>query len=117
MAFARSEDHLDGDQLDQESLFVPYPERSSLFEVPDTAWRWAGIEPGDLLVVERGRMPADGDLLLVYVDGRARLGRVVRDRGSLRLEGVRRPLGDDAVSLLGIVPRFLRIFDKRRRIL
>lgn len=115
MAFARSEEHLDGDQLDQEILFVPHPERSSLFEVPDASWRWAGIEPGDLLVVERGRKPVDGDLLLIYVDGCTRLARVVRDRGSLRLQGVRRPLGGDGVSLLGVVPRFLRTFDKRRR--
>lgn len=110
MAFARSDDHLDGDQRDPEILFVPHPERSSLFAVPDSAWQWAGIEPGDLLVVERGRKPTDGDLLLVHVDGSIRLGRVTRTRGALRLEGVRRPLGNNTVSLLGVVSRFLRVF-------
>ena len=111
MSFARSEDHLDGDELAPEALFVPHPERSMFLEAPD-GWGWADIHEGDLLVVERGRRPANGDLLLLNVAGGYQLGQVVLRRGDLRLTHISRPLAEIDIQAIGVVTRFLRVLSR-----
>jgi hypothetical protein len=111
MAFARSQDHLDGDELAAEALFVPHPERSMLMEAPD-GWGWADIREGDWLVIERGRRPANGDLLLLNVAGGHQLGQVMLRRGELRLTHISRPRADIDIQAIGVVTRFLRVFSR-----
>jgi hypothetical protein len=109
MAFAFAADHLDGDQHDAEDLFVPHPSRSMLVEASQE-WEWAGIRIGDILVVERGRRPRNGDLVLVSVECGYQLGEAAMMRGALALKRIRRPYAAADVSGVGVVTRSLRIY-------
>jgi repressor LexA len=46
----------------------------------------AGILPGDLVVVEKGRTPRNGDIVIAEVDGRYTMKSFFRERGRVTLE-------------------------------
>lgn len=81
MAFAAARDHIDGDQLDLGELLLPHPERSMLYRVPrHQASAIQGVAPGDLLVIDRGKTPAAGELGLVQQGEELSLQRISRLR-------------------------------------
>lgn len=63
-------------------------------------------------MVERGRRPANGDLLLVNVAGAHQLEKVELRRGELRLTHVSRPLAEIDIQAIGVVTRFLRVLSR-----
>lgn len=87
MAFAAATDHLDGDELDLGELLIPHPDRSILYRVPDDARSSDGIFAGDYVIVERGRAPKPGELLLATQDDATRLARLTHDLPPAHVEG------------------------------
>lgn len=61
------EEHIDTLSLDE--FLVKNPTASYLVKVSGDSMIEAGIMPGDLVVVERGREPHPGDIVIAQVDG------------------------------------------------
>jgi repressor LexA len=66
--FSPAEEEL-RDTISFDEYLVPRPEASFLLKVSGDSMIGAGIRQGDVVVVERGREPKSGDIILAEVDG------------------------------------------------
>ncbi len=57
------------DLISLDEYLITRPESSFLLKVSGDSMVGAGIMPGDLVVVEKGREPKNGDVILAQVDG------------------------------------------------
>jgi len=57
------------DTLSLDEFLIQKPESSYLVKVTGDSMIEAGIRPGDLVIVERGRNPKSGDVIIAQVDG------------------------------------------------
>jgi repressor LexA len=57
------------DTLSLDEFLIRKPEASYLIKVSGDSMIGAGIMPGDLVIVERGRVPKNGDVVIAQVDG------------------------------------------------
>ena len=57
------------DTLSLDEFLIQKPEASYLVKVTGDSMIEAGIRPGDLVIVERGREPKAGDIVIAQVDG------------------------------------------------
>ncbi|MBN1687545.1 MAG: repressor LexA [Candidatus Omnitrophica bacterium] len=57
------------DTLSLDEFLIKKPEASYLVKVTGDSMIGAGIRPGDLVIVERGRDPKSGDIVIAQVDG------------------------------------------------
>lgn len=74
---------------DIESLdgyIVTRPEASFLLRVSGDSMIGEGIRPGDLVIVEKGREPRNGDVILVQVDGEWVMRYFTKQAGKILLE-------------------------------
>jgi DNA polymerase V len=54
-------------EIDLQQLLIPDPERTVLLRVGGDSMQGAGIQPGDLLVVERNRSPRSGQVVVALL--------------------------------------------------
>ena len=57
------------DILSLDDYLIPHPDQSYLVKIKGDSMIDAGIRPGDLVIVERGRTARDGDIVIAQVDG------------------------------------------------
>ena len=57
------------DTLSLDEFLIQKPESSYLVKVTGDSMIDAGIHPGDLVIVDRGRNPRNGDIVIAQVDG------------------------------------------------
>jgi SOS regulatory protein LexA len=57
------------DTLTLDQFLIRKPDASFLLKVSGDSMIEAGIHPGDLVIVERGRQPGSGDIVVAQVDG------------------------------------------------
>ncbi len=57
------------DTLSLDEFLIPKPGASYLVKVTGDSMTGAGILPGDLVIVERGRQAQTGDIVVAQVDG------------------------------------------------
>ena len=57
------------DTLSLDDYLIPNPDACFLLKVSGDSMIDAGILPGDLVIVERGRTPRNGDIVVAQVDG------------------------------------------------
>ena len=57
------------DTMSLDEFLIQKPEASYLVKVAGDSMNGAGIHPGDLVIVERGRDPKTGDIVIAQVDG------------------------------------------------
>ena len=67
--------------LDLNELLVKHPAATYFVRVSGDSMTGAGINDGDLLVVDRSLRPADGDIIIACVDGDFTV-KVFRERGT-----------------------------------
>ena len=72
--------------LDVGSWLVGKPTGTALVKVKGLSMRDAGILPGDVLAVEKGREPRQGDVVVAEVDGAWTVKRYARDRRGAYLQ-------------------------------
>jgi SOS-response transcriptional repressor LexA len=106
MGFARSVDHLDGDEISFSDFVVPRPHTSVLFRVRDSRLAAHAILSGDLIVVDRDQPLRIDRFALVNAGGEVRLVRVYRDGSRFTFDDV--PDEDVSVEFLGIASRVIR---------
>ena len=72
--------------LDLNELLVKRPAATYFVRVEGDSMVGAGINDGDLLVVDRSLNPANGDVIIACVDGDFTVKTYRRDKSGIRLE-------------------------------
>ena len=80
-----ADDHLEG-PLDLNAHLVAHPAATFVVRVAGDSMEGAGIRDGDLLVVDRSREAASGNIVVAVVDGELTVKRLRVDRRGVRLE-------------------------------
>jgi repressor LexA len=68
------------DTLSLDDLLIRNPEATFMLRVSGDSMSGAGILPGDMVLVERGRTPGNGDIVIAEVDGEWTM-KYLRKRG------------------------------------
>lgn len=75
------------DVLSLDEYLVRRPEATFMLTVSGDSMIDAGIHPGDLVLIEKGRNPRNNDIVIAQVDGEWTLKYYLKDRkGQVRLE-------------------------------
>ena len=74
------------DTLSLDSFLVERPEATFMLKVTGDSMIDAGIHPGDMVLVEKGRTPKNNDIVVAQVDGEWTMKYFARDRNGIRLE-------------------------------
>ncbi len=78
------------DMMSLDEYLVERPEATFLLTVSGDSMIEAGIQPGDLVLVEKGRIPRNGDIVVAQVDDEWTLKYFRRDREGIRLDPANR---------------------------
>jgi len=74
------------DIMSLDDYLIARPESSFLLRVTGDSMQGEGIREGDLVVVERGRTPVNGDIVIAEVDGEWTMKYFRREGGKVFLE-------------------------------
>lgn len=74
------------DTMSLDEFLINRPEATFMLRVEGDSMIEAGILPGDTILVERGRSPANGDIVIACVDGAWTMKHFYKDRQGVRLE-------------------------------
>ncbi|MCB1071234.1 MAG: repressor LexA [Verrucomicrobia bacterium] len=74
------------DVMSLDEYLIRRPEATFMLSVTGDSMIDAGIHPGDIVLVERGREPKSGEIVVAQVDGEWTLKYYRKDRKGLRLE-------------------------------
>ncbi len=74
------------DLISLDEYLITRPESSFLLKVSGDSMVGAGIMPGDLVIVEKGREPKNGDVILAQVDGEWTMKYFSKRGGKIFLE-------------------------------
>ena len=105
-----------GEWLPLGPSFFGRPERLAALRVRGESMIEAGIHDGDYVIVECGRGPRRGDIVVVVLDGEATCKRFVPGKGHVRLEPVNAALAPiyvprtewERLRVLGVVVGVVR---------
>ena len=115
--FAGSYDDAIGGSLDLNQLLVHHPSSTYFVRVDGDGMASEGTASGDIVVVDRGLTPDNGDLVIAVVDGEMVL-RQLRDTGAERalVSGngdTVTPIGEDSnIEFWGVVTASIRQYRK-----
>lgn len=99
------------DTLSFEEWLVPRKEASCLLRVATAALRSGGILPGDTAIMERGRAPRPGDIVVAEVNGAPIIRRYERAHKQPQLAddtGATPFASGSEARLLGVVTAIIR---------
>ena len=101
-----------GDTLSFEEWLVPHKEASWLIHVSTEAMSSDGILPGDIAILERGRDPRQGDIVIARVDEQTVIRRYEIQNGHPTLVSTNPAFPvlyfDERTELLGVVATIIR---------
>jgi repressor LexA len=104
------------DHISLEEFLVTRPEASFLVEVSGDSMIGEGIMPGDLLIVEKGRKPKNGDVILAQVDGERTIKYFTKWSGKVVMEAANEkypPIQPrDKLCIGGIVTAVIRKYHR-----
>ncbi len=78
------------DTISLDEYLISHPESTFMVTVSGDSMLDAGIHPGDLVLVEKGREARHNDVVLAQVDGEWTLKYYIRDGQGVRLEAANR---------------------------
>ena len=78
------------DTLSLDEFLIERPEATFMLKVTGDSMQDAGIQPGDLVLIEKGRTPKNNDIVVAQVDGEWTMKYFVRDKSGVRLEAANR---------------------------
>lgn len=100
------------DVLSLDEFLVRRPDSTFMLTVNGDSMIDAGIQPGDLVLVERGRHPKQGDIVVAQVDGDWTLKYYSKDKTGVRLDPANRKYApirpQHSLTLGGIVRGMVR---------
>lgn len=74
------------DTISLDELLVARPEATFMLTVSGDSMIEAGIHPGDIVLIEKGKTPKNNDVVVAQVDGEWTLKYFIRDRRGVVLE-------------------------------
>ena len=74
------------DVLSLDEFLVEHPEATFILKVTGDSMIDAGIQPGDMVLVERGAAPKANDIVIAQVDGEWTMKYFLKNRTGVRLE-------------------------------
>jgi len=74
------------DVLSLDEFLVERPEATFMLKVTGDSMIDAGIQPGDMVLVERGAAPKNNDIVIAQVDGEWTMKYFLKDRNGVMLE-------------------------------
>jgi SOS regulatory protein LexA len=74
------------DTMSLDDFLVERPEATFMLKVTGDSMIEAGIHPDDLVLIEKGRSPKNGDIVVAAVDGEWTMKYFMKERGEVRLE-------------------------------
>lgn len=75
----------DGDAFDLASHLVRHPEDTFYVKVSGDSMRDAGVNDGDILIIDKSLEPQPSDIVIAQVDGGFTIKEFKREQGRLRL--------------------------------
>ena len=74
------------DTITLDEFLIERPEATFMLKVTGDSMCDAGIHPGDMVLVERGKTPRSNDIVIAQVDGEWTMKYFMKDRKGIRLE-------------------------------
>lgn len=103
------------DTLSLDRFLVEHPEATFMLKVTGDSMIDAGIQPGDMVLVEKGRPPRNNDIVIAEVDGEWTMKYFMKDRQGVRLEPANRAYSTirptQSFNVGGIVRSVIRKYD------
>ncbi len=100
------------DTLNLDEFLVEKPEATFMLKVTGDSMTGAGICPGDMVLVEKGRKPKNNDVVIAQVDGEWTMKFFVNDKDGMRLEPANnnyKPIyPKNSLELAGVVTSVIR---------
>ena len=100
------------DILSLDEFLVRRPEATFMLTVSGDSMIDAGIHPGDIVLVEKGCTPRNGDIIIAQVDGEWTMKYYVKDGKGIRLEPANRKYKTveprQSLSIGGVVKTVIR---------
>ena len=100
------------DTLSLDEFLVERPDATFMLKVTGDSMIEAGIQPGDMVLVERGLVPKTNDIVIAQVDGQWTMKYFVRDRKGVRLEPANRKYKtirpEQSLEIAGVVRTVIR---------
>ena len=78
------------DVLSLDEFLIRRPEATFMLTVSGDSMIDAGIQPGDIVLVEKGANPKSGDIVVAHVDGEWTLKFYAKDKEGVRLDPANR---------------------------
>jgi len=73
------------ERLDLLRLIIRHPASTFYFRVSGVSMTDAGLDEGDIIVVDRSLDPTDGSIAVCFIDGEFTVKRIRRENGGIRL--------------------------------
>ncbi len=103
------------DTLSLDDYLIENPQATFMLRVSGDSMVDAGIQPGDMVLVERGRTPRNNDIVIAEVDGEWTMKYYIRDGAGVRLEAANKAYRDirpkQSLKLGGVVRCVVRKYD------
>lgn len=103
------------DTLSLDELLVERPEATFMLKVTGDSMLDAGIQQDDLVLVEKGKAPKSGDIVIAHVDGEWTMKYFIKDRKGIRLEAANKrykPIWPkQTLEIGGVVISVIRKYD------
>lgn len=104
-----------GDTITFENWLLPNKESSCLVSVSTDAMRDAGILPGDTLITERHRTPANGDIVIAKIDGETIMRRYHSQNGHVVFipanSSYKSIIPRESATIIGVVMSVIRKYN------
>lgn len=71
--------------MDITAYLIEHPASTYLVRVRWDSMEWAGIRSGDTVILDRGRTPRDGDIIIASLDGEVTLKTLEKTKTKIRL--------------------------------
>jgi repressor LexA len=103
------------DLINLEEFLVSHPEATFMLTVSGESMIDAGIHPGDLVLVEKGAVVRNGDVVVAQVDGEWTLKYYFKDPSGVRLEPANKQFNTirprQSLMIGGVVKAVIRKYD------
>lgn len=103
------------DTLSLDTFLVEKPQSTFMLRVTGDSMVDAGIQPGDMVLVERGRTPRNSDIVIAEVDGEWTMKYFFKDAEGVRLEPANKAYRTirprQSLKLGGVVRSVVRKYD------
>lgn len=100
------------DTISLDQFLIDRPEATYMLRVDGDSMIEAGIVPGDLVVVDRGRSPLEHDIVVAEVDGEWTLKYLIKERGKTVLRPANKEYPDirpqTSLKIGGVVTSVVR---------